>query len=193
MLITPLLIIYMLPFSSVSGQEKETEQRIRIIVDDSSGRKVIVDTLIKDSPACDSILLKDGKVIYLNQMNKAASERTLTSEESRVSKKGVTTWSDKDDKWHGEKVMIINNERSTKYNNAEAESFQDKTEKKVSDKENAKYVISKNGMMITVEGDDYVKVKELVNEIENKLEVKADSDGKHSAFSKRQEKRNRKK
>jgi hypothetical protein len=193
MLITPLLIIYMLPFSSASGQEKITEQRIRIIIDDSSGREVIVDTLIKDSPACDSILFKDGKVIYLNQMNEAAAERTLSSEESQVNKKGVTTWSDKDDKWHGEKVMIINNERSTKYNNTETEPFQDKTENKVSDREKAKYVISKNGMIITVEGDDYVKVKELVNEIENKLDVKPDPDSKRCALSKRQEKRNRKK
>ena len=48
------------------------------------------------------------------------------------------------------------------------------TDNKESDGERTKYIISKDGMVISVEGNDYAKVKELVKEIENILDVKKD-------------------
>ncbi|HUX55412.1 MAG TPA: hypothetical protein VMV77_00440 [Bacteroidales bacterium] len=43
-----------------------------------------------------------------------------------------------------------------------------------------KYVISRDGMVITIEGDDYDKVKELAKEIEGKIDVNNEVKGKKS-------------
>jgi hypothetical protein len=67
------LIILIIPFSMVAGQDKKSEQKIKIIVDDGSGTKVIIDTVFKDSSGPDSIRLKDGNVIYLKHFTITAS------------------------------------------------------------------------------------------------------------------------
>src|SRR5674476_982389 len=59
------IIILIVPFSMALGQDKKSEHKIKIIVDDGSGSKVIIDTVYKDSSAPDSMKLKDGSVVYL--------------------------------------------------------------------------------------------------------------------------------
>jgi ABC-type Na+ efflux pump permease subunit len=41
-------IFGLLPLSILSGQEKKSEQKVKIIVYDGTGTKVVIDTLIKD-------------------------------------------------------------------------------------------------------------------------------------------------
>jgi len=55
--------------------------------------------------------------------------------------------------------------------------YVDKDGKKA-DAEKTKYVIKKNGMVVSVEGSDYEKVKELVKVIESNLDVKESPDSK---------------
>ena len=59
------LFALLVPLILVSGQNKKSEQKIKVIVDNGSGTKVIIDTVYKDSPAPDSIKLKNGTVIYM--------------------------------------------------------------------------------------------------------------------------------
>jgi len=59
------IMILSLPFSLASGQEKKSEKKIKIVIDDGSGKKVVVDTVFKNSPGPDSITVKDGTVFYL--------------------------------------------------------------------------------------------------------------------------------
>ena len=47
------------------GQEKKSEQKIKIIVNDGSGTKVIIDTVFKGDNGPDSLILKDGSVVYM--------------------------------------------------------------------------------------------------------------------------------
>jgi len=42
------IIILIVPFSMALGQDKKSEQKIKIIVDDGSGSKVIIDTVYND-------------------------------------------------------------------------------------------------------------------------------------------------
>ena len=61
-----LLVILIVPYAMAKGQDKKIEQKIKIIVNDGSGSKVVIDTVFKDKPAPDSLKLKDGStVIYI--------------------------------------------------------------------------------------------------------------------------------
>lgn len=115
------IIILIVPFSILLGQDKKSEQKIKIIVNDGSGSKVVIDTVYKDSSAPDSMKLRDGTVIYLK---------------------------------HGKTVDV----------NVSENENESTTEK-------ASYVIAKDGMVVTIEGNDEAKAKELAKEIENKLGV----------------------
>ncbi len=43
----------------------------------------------------------------------------------------------------------------------------------ITDSERTKYVISRDGIVITVEGSDYTKVKEVIEDIEKTLDTKS--------------------
>jgi hypothetical protein len=47
-----------------------------------------------------------------------------------------------------------------------------------SETEKSRYVIAKDGMVVTIEGNDDARAKELVKEIENILGVKSEGTGK---------------
>jgi len=163
------LIIFLIPFSLVCGQEKKSEQKIRIVVDDGSGTKVVIDTLIKDGEMKDSIKLKDGKVmVFRNSKGKA----TKHGEGYRVITRSSEGGGDNEST-----IYITENDRSDKEMGEKIDVFVDRDDKK-SDSEKTKYVIKKNGMVVSVEGSDYEKVKELVKVIENNLEVKQSTDSK---------------
>ena len=58
-------MVFLIPFAIASGQEKKSEQRIKIVIAEDGGSKVILDTLITGNPLSDSIVLKNGNTIYL--------------------------------------------------------------------------------------------------------------------------------
>ena len=143
------IIILLIPFSLALGQDKKSEQKVKIIVDDGSGSKVIIDTVYKDSSAPDSMKLKDGTVIYL----KHSGEESDREHPDR--KKHILITSSSEDKETGKTVDVYVSENENE-----------------STTEKARYVIAKDGMVVTIEGNDEVKAKELAKEIENKLGVK---------------------
>ena len=48
----------------IQAQEKKTEQKIKIITDDGSGKKVVIDTVFTGKSP-DSLKLKDGSTVYI--------------------------------------------------------------------------------------------------------------------------------
>lgn len=216
------ITICLIPFSIVAGQEKKNEQKIKIVVSDGSGTKVIIDTVLKDGNIRDSIRLKDGKVIFIGphkdktnfrtndgtenvtvtvssdgkETKKEVKEITVISSDSESlqdagndgkiyvynNSKGsggkaggsqnIMTWSDKDGKESDEKIIILNDGKVIGNEVSDSFEYRITTDKTESDAERTKYVISKDGMVISVEGNDYEKVKELVKEIESKLNIK---------------------
>jgi hypothetical protein len=215
------LFVCLIPFSIVIGQEKKCEKKIKIIVADDSGEKVVIDTLMNEGMNNDSISLKDGKVIYLKQARENGHRRkdkgdeyvtvTVTDDGKRSKKivKEITIMSsdsatcnmsedcdkivmygDSSDfhkKHHGQYKVItktikaeggkdqtiyISDGDDSEKEIEETINVTVDTDDKDSEIENTRYVISKNGMVVTVEGEDYAKVKELVKEIENKLDKK---------------------
>ena len=57
--------ILMIPFSFTSAQDMKSEQKVKIVVNDGSGSKVLMDTVFSDSKGPDSLKLKDGTIVYM--------------------------------------------------------------------------------------------------------------------------------
>jgi hypothetical protein len=201
----------------------KNEQKIKIVVDEGTGKKVVVDTVFKNSPVLDSLILKDGTVVLIkhtdsesglkhhsgrdhsivtysshgNDDGKTYKEVTIISSDSlnmkNPDKKGdVYFYSNSDSEESKEgtgdrKYRIItrksndNGDKSeTIYINKNTSSgdADDKTidvyvtdDDKDSKVEKSRYVIAKDGIVVTVEGSDETKIKELAKEIETRMGV----------------------
>jgi hypothetical protein len=153
-IITALIFMIIFPFTFAAGQEKKSEQRIKIVIADDKGEDVVLDTLITGKPLNDSIILKNGQTIYI------ANEESDKGQGSTVSKKYIITTSDENGPDSGKEI------------NKEITVISTDSGTKDQDSERTKYVIARDGMVITIEGSDYAKVRELTKEIEKTLDKK---------------------
>ncbi len=180
------LLTIIIPAALVSGQDKKSEQRIKIVVADDGGTKTVIDTLITGDAAKDSLVLKDGKTIYLTQSENNGSDAYRGAKHYVV----TTTVTDGDDakKEVTKEIRIVSSDSDMQPDHANRKGKQAHCEEMVNggkysytivspDKEPgsdmAKYVISKDGLRITVEGSDYDKVKEVIKNIEKSLDDSA--------------------
>jgi hypothetical protein len=62
------------PLSSVFCQTNKTENKIKVVLDDGSGVKTVIDTTFSNGQLPDSLILKDGKVIYFAENMKQVKE-----------------------------------------------------------------------------------------------------------------------
>jgi hypothetical protein len=51
------------PLSSAICQDSKTENKIKVVLDDGSGAKTVMDTICTNSQLPDSVILKNGKRI----------------------------------------------------------------------------------------------------------------------------------
>lgn len=195
-----LLFVLLVPFLMASGQDKKSEQKVKVIVDDGSGTKVIIDTVYKDTQAPDSIKLNNGTVIYMrhhgegiesghnrgkehydvtyssNGKDGGKEEITIISTDSVHSDKGgdkiryyscssTSSGSSSNAGLGGERYRVIRRDSREDFDN-------DSTVEK------SRYIIAKDGMVVTIEGNDEAKAKELAKEIESKLGVSIDQSDK---------------
>jgi hypothetical protein len=220
--------ICLIPFSIATGQDKKKEQKVRIVINDGSGTKVAIDTLITDGKLSDTIKLKDGKVIYIGDPDNMNRHKTKEGPENIF----ITVNSDGDDsKEEVSEITVISSDSADidggresgsvyVYNNSkghrgksggrykvitstsddsadngdriiyikEGKDRGKETDKKFdvyvsrddndSDVEMTRYVIAKDGMVVTVEGRDEAKARELIKEIEEKMGVKGNGSDK---------------
>jgi len=132
-------------YSSYDKGDKKTQKKIIVVSGDST--KVL--------EGGDVIIVRAGK--YMKE-GKGGN---------------VVTWSTSEGDSKGSKYIYINKDKNT------GEKGEKTVEVKVTTDENntvekTKYVIAKNGMVVTVEGNDEAKVKEIIKEIESKLGVSKD-------------------
>jgi hypothetical protein len=214
------ILFLMIPFSFMFGQDKKNEQKIKIIVNDGSDTKVIIDTLFSGDNSPDSLTLKDGSVVHLkhhggegkhffvtyssdNKDDKGLTkEMTVISDDSmdfikedhpnvmyyRNDRDGhhrykvISLSGDGDDK---EEMVIVNRDRRG------GEGSEDTFDEYVSDDsgvEKTRFVIAKDGMVVTIESTDEAKAKDLAKEIEQKLGVSGQEEKKVVSKSKTQKK-----
>jgi hypothetical protein len=185
------ITILIIPFSVVMGQYKKSEEKIKIITDDGSGTKVILDTIFYNSPKPDSIKLKDdtdGKEFkevtvvssHSLQSNMAGDSNNVMyysnsgSHEGRGGSKYKVMTRKSDGQSEKEEIIYLNKGRNP---DKEIENTFDvfvSDDEDDSTIEKSRYVIAKDGMVVTIEGNDDGRTKELVKVIESKLGVKSD-------------------
>ena len=228
----------------VSAQGKKSEQKIKVVIDDGSGAKTLIDTTYKDGNLPEKIELENGnvivirdkdidlsdikteegdqkilvtvssdsgdkkaisnKVIVTNDLN-SDGETTLTSTEDKhvyvISKTGDAP--DKHmiiassgnsvslmDGTGDEQVFVIKDEKSE----GDVKSYSIKvTSSEDSQTDVSKYIIAKDGMVITVEGNDETRAKEIIDMISNKLDIKDGVNGDKNQVKKETEKTVKKK
>jgi len=175
-------LVLLVPFTIASGQDKKNEQKIKIVIADDGGSEVILDTLITGNTLSDSIILKNGKTIYLAREEgddtPGCKKYVITAtvpdgddNKKQISKEVTIIASDDMQGENGNcKVKHITSASS---GNANTYSYTITSDDKVSDSERTRYVIDRDGIKITVEGSDYDKVKELTKEIEKTLDAKS--------------------
>jgi hypothetical protein len=190
------------PLILASGQNNKSEQQIKVIVDDGSGTKTIIDTVYKDTQAPDSIKLKNGTVLYIKHYGEGRD-----SEHHRCKEHFTMTYSSNGKDDGKEEVIIISsdslhsgkggdniryfsspssssNSRSgsnegrsdERYSVIRRESREDFDNDSIDEK--TRFVIAKDGMVVTIEGKDEAKAKELAREIESKLGVNTEGSEK---------------
>ena len=220
------LVTLILPFTIAKGQDKKSEQKIKIIERDSSGTKVVIDTVFKDSPVPDSLKLKDGSTVYIRHHGDDADSRyhkgkehlnvtyssggeangkeikevtVIASDSAQFTQPGDSSIMvfhkhrshegrdnvryrviSRDSKDHGDKeeYIYINKDKGAD------EDIDNETDVYLSDEDNdsavekTRYVIAKDGMVVTIEGNDENRAKELARVIEEKLGVNNEGSGK---------------
>ena len=181
------LILLFIPLALLA-QDKKNEQKIKIVVRDDGGSDVVLDTLITGTPQGDSIVLKNGKVVYLasDEGNKGTQVHTrkkyiVTSTEPEGSDSGkeirkeiTVTTSDGDDE-DAIEDMTSAEAGSGSSGQARAYSFKVQSDRNDGNSERTRYVIKRDGIVVTVEGSDYDRVKDLIKEIEKSLDEKSES------------------
>jgi hypothetical protein len=216
-----ILLALSVPLSAAISQDKNTEKKIKVIMDDGSGAKTVIDTTLTNSPLPDSVILKNGKVIYFEGAgkeimtekspgkvlvtvtstgnNEKSKEQTVivTSDDSTWNRKTegdgikhvyayssarssgekpesqtiVLTDGDNDLMTSGEKVIIIKDGKTIENDGDKTINVRVRHDDNDSESEMTKYVIAKDGVVVTVESNDEAKAKDLVKEIEEKLGV----------------------
>ena len=234
--LTTLFLFAFLTGGNVSGQETKEEKHIKIVTVDETGKKIEIDTLIKNGVIPDTIVLKNGKVVVLGSHNSLAGKLTHVSEGSgkiyvtvssdlddekgekgekgekitekkiiiysgdggEVVKRGeagdviilksgdlsgekgekTVTWSSSESGSQGASYVYINGGKSSVKSGGKSYDVRVITDEEGNTVEKTKYVIAKNGMVITIEGNDEAKVKEMIKDIESKLGIAKSDDNK---------------
>ncbi len=159
------MLAFSAPLSMASGQEKKNEQKIKIIVSDDSGTKTVIDTIFTGDKLPGTITLKDGKVVHITR---AGTDLSHLDNDSKGTKVHVTVSSDLEDGKETEGI-VIRQDSGKSFSIVVADNDEE------SDSDVTKYVIAKDGVVVTIESDDEAKAKELMKEIESRLDAKTDT------------------
>jgi hypothetical protein len=160
-IVLTVFLLFLTPAVILKAQDKKNEKHIKIVIADKDGTKVEIDTLMRGDASADSIKIKEGEVVIIRG-GKHATE----------SKSGrMVTWASAEGNSKGAKYIYINEEKNTGEKGEKNIEVKVTTDEKDNTVEKTKYIIAKDGMVITVEGNDDAKVKDLVKDIETKLGV----------------------
>jgi len=227
-----MMLVIFLPLTIAFGQEKKNEQKIKVLIDEGSGTKIVLDTTFSGGSLPEKVTLKNGNVIFIGNSETGRTQITTVDGEGKIS---VTVTTDNDEvkkeekkvilissdslKWtvespekgkhiyvytdskgsdgksvshvkiksvedkvidlKGDKVIIIRDGEVTEDEEGKTFNIRLESDDNDTDTEMTRYVVAKDGIIVTVESNDEVKAKEVINAIESKLDVKTDEKGKN--------------
>jgi hypothetical protein len=169
------ILAFLIPCGFLNAQEKKSEQKIKIVVADKSGTTVEIDTIIKSDIPVESIKMKNGEVIHLSSHGSVGTVKHIESGNGEI----YVTVASSEGNSGGVKYIYINEDKENVTGGEKSIDVKVTTDEKGNNVEKTKYVIAKDGIVVTVEGDDEAKVKEIIKSIESKLGVnQVDKDSK---------------
>jgi hypothetical protein len=169
------ILAFLIPCGFLNAQEKKSEQKIKIVVADKSGTTVEIDTIIKSDIPVESIKMKNGEVIHLSSHGSVGTVKHIESGNGEI----YVTVASSEGNSGGVKYIYINEDKENVTGGEKSIDVKVTTDEKGNNVEKTKYVIAKDGIVITVEGDDEAKVKEIIKSVESKLGVnQVDKDSK---------------
>lgn len=154
-----------IPFVT-SGQEKKNEKEIKVIVTDKAGTEVVIDTTFTKEIDVDTLVMKDGKVIIVSEGGNG--HKCCSGKHSKVVTKVV-----KEGDEEGKKYIYIN-DMSFAGNDEKIFEVEVGENEFEQSPDRMKYVISKDGIRVIIEGSDEAKVKEIIDEVEKSLGIGKD-------------------
>jgi hypothetical protein len=236
------ILLILIPSLLMNGQEKKTKQKIKVVVADKDGEKIIIDTTFNDLISSDSIKLKDGTVVFIGDgkilsssltgkgniskdimvtMNREDSSenkvvKTITirnSDSIRVIKddgdkiivmKGgkyiargngdnVMAWVSEDKDSGGNKYVYVNKRLSDDKKGEKTLDIQVTSDESGEVNEETNYVIARDGITVSIEGNNEQKVKELADLIEAAMDKKNGDSAKQVITEKEKKKSNKNK
>lgn len=172
------VLIVFVPLSMVSGQDKKTEKKIKVVIADKDGEMTIIDTTFTGDSMPHSLTLKEGKVVYLASPGEGMVHLKSAGGKGTIY---VTCTEDEDGTLsHQEKVIVMSGENgewtimpstgSVKHIYAKADT--DGETEIDTNIDITKYVIAKDGVVITVESKDEDKAKDIIEALEKELKIK---------------------
>ena len=182
-----LLVILLFTSLSVSGQDNKEKQHIKVIISDKGGEKVVIDTSFAKIASVDSIKLKDGQMVYIARDDGFVTAHATSGEPGKVfivksdgthsssGETGVMTWVASDGNSEGKSIVYISKGESQLKDGEVKYNIEVKTDDSGNKSEKTSYVVAKDGMVVTIEGGDEARVKELASVIEAKLGVSKDT------------------
>lgn len=176
-----LVLAVLIPTGIISGQDKKNEKTIKIIVVDKDGTKVEIDTVMKgengEKMIMKHVTVTDSDSEHLQYISEDEGEggnvviiRSGTHQTEEPAGKTIT-WSSSEGHSGDVSYIYINRGNDTVKVGEKSYNVKVITDEKDNNVEKTKYVIAKDGMVVTVEGNDEAKVKEMIGEIESKLGV----------------------
>jgi hypothetical protein len=187
------LIVSLLALPLVSGQDQKSEKRIKIVVANESGTIEEIDTVFTDNAVPDSIKLTDGKVIFIGPGGNGRSliarsgkgHFVIVSSDDEDIRKEIIISSSDSLKWsvkpgeEEEGIIIYSDDRVIRGSGEKTIDVIVTNDDNDGDTEKSRFVIAKDGIVVSVEGNDEAKVKKIVDVIEKKLDInEEDTEGK---------------
>lgn len=216
-----ILIASLLPLGITSGQQKGNTEKVKVIISDDQGNRSVIDTTFTGNmDQGDTIMLKNGRVIFIgdNQYNekiismpgsksiylssgngkdtkdKIREITVIKSDTLKISgdvgngESKIYVFSSHDDEEpvkHYEIIRHSSNEGNTSgnkyiyidegdgltWNGGSNFSIINDTLQSDDDMGSTKHVIAKNGIVVSVEGKDEAHVRDLLEEINKKLDT----------------------
>ncbi len=138
---------------------------VTVTSDDKSDKKIMKHITVISGDSTNIIQSGEGNNVIIVKGGKSFSE----------GKGGkVYSWSSSEGDSKGEKYIFINETKDSGKDGEKTFDVKITTDETGNNIEMTKYVIAKDGMVVSIEGNDEAKVKEMVKDVESKLGVNKD-------------------
>lgn len=170
--LTILLILFTAGAVALSQEKKDTKT-LKVIVENKDGAKVIIDTSFNSIIKADTITTGDGNFIFVTTKDGKAVWNVKEGDENNL-----MAWTIAENGPKGKVIYISENGPEFIKEGSKSIGIIVKNDDSGKNGDKTNYVIAKDGLVITIEGDDDTKVQEIGKLIESHLGTEKEKEKK---------------